>query len=105
MAKAKTSGGKSKEQNGISSQSSVPDVKTVAAETAPSRTAPDVRKLAVVKGESRKNKNIVPINLEDEIRQRAYELYQRRGNASGSEAEDWLAAEREVMQRYHQQSA
>jgi Protein of unknown function (DUF2934) len=49
--------------------------------------------------------NLVPINLEDEIRRRAYELYQQRGPASGSEAEDWLTAEREVRQRYRQQSA
>jgi hypothetical protein len=105
MAKAKSPGSKSssKEQNGVSSPASVSDVKTVAAETAPAPTVPEVRKLAVVKGETRKN--IVPINLEDEIRRRAYELYEQRGTASGSEAEDWLAAEREVMQRYHQQSA
>ncbi|MFZ0758842.1 MAG: DUF2934 domain-containing protein [Candidatus Sulfotelmatobacter sp.] len=49
--------------------------------------------------------NLVPINLEDEIRVRAYELYQQRGGGAGSESEDWLAAEREVQQRYHQQSA
>jgi hypothetical protein len=106
MARSKSiSGGKTvnKEQTGVSNPTSVPETKTVAAETAPSRTAPEVRKLAVVKGESRKN--IVPINLEDEIRRRAYELYEQRGSGSGSEAEDWLAAEREVMQRYHQQTA
>jgi hypothetical protein len=73
------------------------------------RLAPDAkataesRKLEVVKNDSRKN--VVPINLEDEIRRRAYELYQQRGSGAGSEAEDWLAAEREVRQRYHQQSA
>jgi hypothetical protein len=106
MARSKSiSGGKtgSKEQTSVSNPASVPDAKTGTVETAPSQKAPEVRKLAVVKGESRKN--IVPINLEDEIRRRAYELYQQRGSGSGSEAEDWLAAEREVMQRYHQQSA
>ena len=61
------------------------------------------RKLEVVKNESRKN--LVPINLEDEIRQRAFELYQQRGSRPGSEAEDWLAAEDEIRQRYRQQSA
>ncbi len=64
----------------------------------------------IVKKRTRKNvtrisQNVVPINLEDEIRRRAYELYQQRGTASGSEAEDWLTAEREVRQRYHQQQA
>jgi hypothetical protein len=61
------------------------------------------RKLEVVKSEPRKN--VVPINLEDEIRQRAFELYQQRGSGAGSQAEDWLAAEREVRLRYRQQSA
>jgi hypothetical protein len=48
---------------------------------------------------------VFPINLEDEIRRRAYELFQHRGQSSGGEAEDWLSAEREVMQRYRQHSA
>jgi hypothetical protein len=44
----------------------------------------------------------VPINLEDEIRRRAYKLSQHRGFASGHETEDWLRAENEVLQRYRQ---
>jgi hypothetical protein len=48
---------------------------------------------------------MVPINLDDEIRRRAYELYEQRGNAYGSETEDWLIAESEILQRYHQRSA
>jgi hypothetical protein len=69
---------------------------------ATARVAPD-RKLEVVKGEARKN--LVPINLDDEIRKRAFELYQQRGTGPGSEAEDWLNAEREVRQRYRHRSA
>jgi hypothetical protein len=78
----------------------------------PSRPAPESkakqvkaepRKLEVMKNESRRN--LVPINLEDEIRQRAFELYQQRGSRPGSEAEDWSAAEEEIRQRYRQQSA
>ena len=61
------------------------------------------RKLEVVKNESRKN--LLPINLDDEIRRRAYELYQQRGPGSGSEADDWINAEREVRERYQRQSA
>jgi DUF2934 family protein len=88
------------------------DVKSVAAEPAPVdvkpvevkpevKIAPEPRKrFEVVKNESRR---LVPINLEDEIRRRAYELYQQRGAGSGHEAQDWLIAEREVQQRYHQQ--
>lgn len=63
----------------------------------------DGRKFEVVKSEPRKN--LVPINLEDEIRLRAYEIYEQRGSNGGSEADDWFAAEREVRQRYHQHSA
>jgi hypothetical protein len=69
----------------------------------PARVKSEARKIEVVKHESRKN--VVPINLEDEIRRRAYELYQQRNAGTGNEAEDWLAAEREVRQRYRQQSA
>jgi len=46
--------------------------------------------------------NAIPINLEEEIRRRAYELYAERGFFSGHEHEDWLKAEREVKQRYGQ---
>jgi hypothetical protein len=66
------------------------------------KIAEETRKLEVVKSEPRK-KVVVPINLEDEIRRRAYEIYQQRGNAPGSESDDWLLAEREVRQRYHHQ--
>lgn len=45
-------------------------------------------------------KNLVPINLEEEIRRRAYEIYVERGSTPGNENEDWLTAEREVRSRY-----
>ena len=48
---------------------------------------------------------LVPINLEEEIRRLAYLMAERRGFEPGHEADDWLAAEREVRQRYHQYSA
>lgn len=47
-------------------------------------------------------KNIVPINLEDEIRRRAYEIYRERGYTPGDQREDWLRAEREILARYQQ---
>jgi uncharacterized lipoprotein YajG len=59
--------------------------------------------LAVAKSDSRPH--VVPINLEDEIRRRAYELAEQRGFSSGHETEDWLRAEREILQHYRQQSA
>ncbi len=37
-----------------------------------------------------------PQNLEEEIRLRAYELYEERGREDGRDVEDWLRAEEEV---------
>jgi cell division septation protein DedD len=76
-------------------------------ETKPSaetKSASEPRKLEVVKTDARKN-TVVPINLEDEIRRRAYELYVQRGSIAGNESEDWLRAEREVRQRYQRQQS
>jgi hypothetical protein len=61
------------------------------------------RKPEIVRSEPRAN--LLPINLEDEIRQLAYLLAERRGFESGHETEDWLTAEHEVRQRYQQHSA
>ena len=36
----------------------------------------------------------------DEIARVAYELYEKRGRAHGHELEDWLEAERIVMERH-----
>jgi hypothetical protein len=46
--------------------------------------------------------NLLPINLEDEIRRRAYEIYLQRGSTPGDEHADWLTAEREIRDRYQQ---
>jgi hypothetical protein len=43
------------------------------------------------------------INLEAEIRRRAYELYEQRGCTPGHENDDWFVAEREVAARYQHQ--
>jgi hypothetical protein len=44
-----------------------------------------------------------PFDLEAKIRERAYQLYLERGNASGHENEDWLRAEREILARQGKQ--
>jgi hypothetical protein len=67
-----------------------------------------------VQKESRKNGrpvpvaaplNLAPINLEEEIRRRAYELYLERRAATGTESgnpnQDWLIAEHEIRSRYN----
>jgi hypothetical protein len=40
------------------------------------------------------------VNLDDEIRYRAYELYLQRNGASGDPNADWFVAEREVRARH-----
>jgi Protein of unknown function (DUF2934) len=45
--------------------------------------------------EAKKNKSTV--NLEEQIRIRAYQLYEERGYTPGHENEDWLVAEREIL--------
>ncbi|MGP0021416.1 MAG: DUF2934 domain-containing protein [Candidatus Sulfotelmatobacter sp.] len=89
--------------NGGSAAAAAPAFGTNATETkkmAPRRAA---KKPEVVKTEPRAN--LVPINLDDEIRRLAYLLSERRGFESGHETEDWLTAEREIRQRYQQHRA
>ncbi|MGA3087785.1 MAG: DUF2934 domain-containing protein [Terriglobales bacterium] len=43
--------------------------------------------------------------LEEEIRNRAYVLYQQRGNEGGFELEDWLQAEAEVLDAHRARKA
>jgi Protein of unknown function (DUF2934) len=38
-----------------------------------------------------------PASPDDRIRERAYELYQQRGEHPGSDVEDWLRAESEIL--------
>jgi len=40
------------------------------------------------------------LNLDEEIRRRAYELYLERNGAAGDPNRDWFIAEREVRSRY-----
>lgn len=44
-------------------------------------------------------------NLEEQIRRRAYELYELRGREDGFAEEDWARAEREVLARRGPRSA
>jgi hypothetical protein len=45
------------------------------------------------------------VNLEEEIRRRAYELYELRGREDGFAEEDWARAEHEVRDRRGLRSA
>ncbi len=43
--------------------------------------------------------------IEEEIRNRAYELYEERGRQEGFHEEDWIRAEAEVLQRYRREKS
>jgi hypothetical protein len=98
-------------KKGISDQSVTPVEAAAAASTvevsAPEPVSNEPKKSAgkpsIVRSEPRAN--LVPINLEEEIRRFAYLLSERRGFVPGHETEDWLTAEHEILQRYHQHSA
>jgi len=74
-----------------------PPTEASAVQPAPLPVVPEVRN------------NVTPINLvvkkanvdlDEEIRRRAYELYLERHGATGDAAQDWFKAEREVRARY-----
>jgi hypothetical protein len=44
---------------------------------------------------------IETLPLEEQVRRRAYELYVLRGNQSGSELDDWLQAEEEILRAHN----
>jgi len=94
MAKAKTPRTTTPKQNvpAETNIASMPEARVA--------TTPDVKAV-----EPKKYFPPTPINVEDEIRRRAYELAEKRGFTPGYENDDWLLAEREVLARYRQQSA
>jgi hypothetical protein len=53
--------------------------------------------------EVRKSAN--PVNLEEQIRVRAYQLYEERGYTPGHQEEDWLVAEQEILTRSDSQQS
>jgi Protein of unknown function (DUF2934) len=97
MAKAKTPRTGADKMNGASVASPV---------TASASSIPEIREVRTTASDTRKN--IVPINLEEEIRRRAYELWEENGRSAGRDQEYWLSAEAEIRGRYtaqRQQSA
>jgi len=43
--------------------------------------------------------------IEDEVRRRAYELYEERGRHEGFDQEDWARAEAEILSRYQKEKS
>jgi Protein of unknown function (DUF2934) len=98
MAKAKTPRNGASKSNGEHLETPV----AAAQLEAKPKAKPKARKTTKALSEVRKN--VVPINLDEEIRRRAYELWEQRGYEPGHEHEHWLSAEREILSRYRQES-
>jgi hypothetical protein len=47
----------------------------------------------------------LPEDIQEQIRARAYELYEARGRQEGFHDQDWAQAEAEVMSRYHREKS
>jgi hypothetical protein len=62
---------------------------------------PGTAAITTTPSEPRKIAAPVSIDLQGEIRRRAYELYEERGRVHGFEQEDWAQAEREIMARHN----
>jgi hypothetical protein len=45
------------------------------------------------------------VDLDEAVRQRAYEIYQQRGGQHGADLEDWVRAEQEVRSRFRSRTA
>ncbi|HUK86361.1 MAG TPA: DUF2934 domain-containing protein [Terriglobales bacterium] len=69
---------------------------------APSLNPPAKRPVAVLKPKSSPEELT---RMEEEIRRRAYQLYEERGGQHGFDQDDWLRAEAEVRTRYGVRSA
>jgi len=104
MARSKTRTGKPSETN--PEATSVAPVEAAVAPVASrgengkskSQSRPEIVKAAP-------RPSVVPFSLEEEIRRRAFELYEQRGASLGSETDDWLVAEREILDRYQERRA
>lgn len=101
MAKAKTPRTtKSKTTPVETNVTAMPEMNVTAMPESKITSTPEVKPVEV-----KKYVPPTPINVDDEIRRRAYELSEARGFVPGYENDDWLVAEREVLARYRQHSA
>jgi hypothetical protein len=78
---------------------STPETVTTTAEMQAAQ--PELKEIKRALSEVRQN--VVPINLDEEIRRRAYELWEQCGHEPGHENEHWLLAEQEIAARYNVQ--
>lgn len=55
-----------------------------------------MKKLKVLDQDNARNEGRTQVELDAEIRRRAYKLYEERGRTDGHASEDWVQAEAEV---------
>jgi hypothetical protein len=72
----------------------ITDEKTISGEANGSEVFPMKPKPSTLAPKSDEPTILIPI--EQQIQQRAYELYDQRGRTDGQDLEDWLQAEREI---------
>jgi hypothetical protein len=85
----------------------MPRAKTPRTITPPKKqvlTMPEATSTAQVRKAS-SSANSQNLDLDAQIRQRAYELYQERGCTPGHENEDWLQAEAQVLDRQNRKQS
>jgi Protein of unknown function (DUF2934) len=42
-----------------------------------------------------------PVDIQEQVRRRAFELYEQRGRVDGQDLDDWLQAESELAPQYY----
>jgi hypothetical protein len=42
-----------------------------------------------------------PVDIQEQVRRRAFELYEQRGSKDGHDLDDWLQAESELAPQYY----
>lgn len=79
------------------SKKTKPSTEAASVQPAPVQVVPEVRTNVTPISVAAKKANV---DLEEEIRRRAYELYLERKGTAGDPTQDWFIAEREVRARY-----
>jgi hypothetical protein len=90
---------------GDSSEQAVTTFTEVAINSA-ERTVTPISQRNVKSAEGRKNDSAhVPPGVHEEIRRRAYQLYEERGRLHGFHHDDWARAEREILSRFEREKS
>jgi hypothetical protein len=95
-------------QGNVSPESNVTPISVTPSSVTPSSVKPSsVNPSSQGNGNMAENKKYAHLEagIQEEIRQRAYELYEERGRQDGFHVEDWSRAETEVLSRFHREKS